>query len=209
MNCAVSHRPPRGGPDWIDSGLPRAEAKRRVALEFGGTTLREEVRDIWLNRWIRDFVHDLRFSARFILRSPSLTAAAVLSLAARNWSDDRPLFSNRSDRSARAPGGPPLAPRSIQLEWRTVGGDLRHRQLDVIPALPPTQKIGPAKSLFREILRVSHSLPICCGGDWDISKAKRHPFIICQSTFQKILKGKWSSGVVSCRNLAQTKTNDV
>jgi hypothetical protein len=65
----------------IDSGLPRAEAKRRVALEFGGTTLREEVRDIWLNRWIRDFVHDLRFSARSILRSPSLTAAAVLSLA--------------------------------------------------------------------------------------------------------------------------------
>jgi hypothetical protein len=127
----------------------------------------------------------------------------------RNWSDDRPLFSNRSDRSARAPGGPPLAPRSIQLEWRTVGGDLRHRQLDVIPALPPTQKIGPAKSLFREILRVSHSLPIFCGGDWDNSKAKRHPFIICQSTSQKILKGKWSSGVVSCRNLAQTKTNDV
>jgi hypothetical protein len=65
----------------IDSGLPRAEAKRRVALEFGGTTLREEVRDIWLNRWIRDFVHDLRFSARSILRSPSPTAAAALSLA--------------------------------------------------------------------------------------------------------------------------------
>jgi hypothetical protein len=85
----------------------------------------------------------------------------------------------------------------------------RHRQLDVIPALPPTQKIGPAKSLFREILRVSHSLPICCGGDWDISKAKRHPFIICQSASQKILKGKWSSGVVSCTDLAQTKTNDV
>jgi predicted permease len=68
--------------DLIHSGLPEPEARRRVALELGGATqLREEVRDIWLNRWLRDFVHDLRFSARSILRSPSLTATAVLSLA--------------------------------------------------------------------------------------------------------------------------------
>jgi predicted permease len=68
--------------DLTHSGLPEPEARRRVALELGGATqLREEVRDIWLNRWLRDFVHDLRFSARSILRSPSLTAAAVLSLA--------------------------------------------------------------------------------------------------------------------------------
>lgn len=68
--------------DLIHSGLPEPEARRRAALELGGATqLREEVRDIWLNRWLRDFVHDLRFSARSILRSPSLTAAAVLSLA--------------------------------------------------------------------------------------------------------------------------------
>lgn len=68
--------------DLIHSGLPEPEARRRVTLEFvGATQLREEVRDIWLNRWLRDFVHDLRFSARSILRTPSLTAAAVLSLA--------------------------------------------------------------------------------------------------------------------------------
>src|SRR5499425_330288 len=68
--------------DLIHSGLPEAEARRRAALELGGTMqVREEVRDIWLNRWIRDFVHDLRFSARSILRSSSLTATAVLSLA--------------------------------------------------------------------------------------------------------------------------------
>src|SRR5215467_11707690 len=65
----------------IDSGLPEPEARRRVAREFGAPTLQEEVRDVWLGRWLRDFVHDLRFSARSILRSPSLTAAAVLSLA--------------------------------------------------------------------------------------------------------------------------------
>ena len=68
--------------DLIHSGLPEPEARRRVALELGSETqLREEVRDIWLNRWLRDFVHDLRLSARSIVRSPSLTAAAVLTLA--------------------------------------------------------------------------------------------------------------------------------
>jgi predicted permease len=68
--------------DLIHSGLPEPEARKRVALELGGQMqVREEVRDVWLNRWLRDFVHDLRFSARSILRSPSFTAAAVLSLA--------------------------------------------------------------------------------------------------------------------------------
>src|SRR5215472_3704038 len=68
--------------DLIHSGLPEPEARRRVALELGGTMqVREEVRDIWLTRWLRDFVYELRFSARSFLRSPSFTATAVLSLA--------------------------------------------------------------------------------------------------------------------------------
>jgi predicted permease len=68
--------------DLIHSGLPEAEARRLVSLELGGTTqVQEEVRDIWLTRWLRDFVYDLRFSARSFLRSPSFTATAVLSLA--------------------------------------------------------------------------------------------------------------------------------
>jgi len=68
--------------DLIRSGLPEFEARRRAALELGGVTqVREEVRDIWLTRWLRDFVYDLRFSARAFLRNPSFTATAVLSLA--------------------------------------------------------------------------------------------------------------------------------
>src|SRR5262245_12515750 len=68
--------------DLVHSGLPEAEARRRVALEIGGTTqVREEVRDIWLARWLREFVYDLRFSARSLRRSPSFTATAVLSLS--------------------------------------------------------------------------------------------------------------------------------
>src|SRR5207245_9674317 len=64
------------------SGLPTEEARRQALLELGGIAqIQEEVRDIWLTRWLRDFVHDLRFSARSILRSPSFMATAVLSLA--------------------------------------------------------------------------------------------------------------------------------
>jgi len=68
--------------DLIHSGLAEPEARRRAALELGGATqVREEVRDIWLTRWLRDFLYDLRFSARSFRRSPSFTATAVLSLA--------------------------------------------------------------------------------------------------------------------------------
>src|SRR5262245_24710809 len=68
--------------DLIHSGLPEIEARRRAESEIGGTTqVREEVRDAWLTRWLRDFVHDVRFSARSFLRTPSFTATAILSLA--------------------------------------------------------------------------------------------------------------------------------
>jgi predicted permease len=68
--------------DFVASGVPEAEARRRAMLELGGLTrVREEVRDVWLTRWLRDFVYDLRFSARSFLRSPSFTATTVLSLA--------------------------------------------------------------------------------------------------------------------------------
>ncbi len=68
--------------DRIHSGLSEPEARRRVAMALGGATqVREEVREIWLHRWLRDFVYDLRFSVRSFLQSPSFTATAVLSLA--------------------------------------------------------------------------------------------------------------------------------
>jgi predicted permease len=68
--------------DLIRAGLPEAEARRQAVLELGGVTqVQEEVRDIWLTRWLRDLVYDLRFSARSFLRSRSFTATAVLSLA--------------------------------------------------------------------------------------------------------------------------------
>src|SRR5437660_6144345 len=68
--------------DLERSGLPIGEARRQAILQLGGLTqIREEVRDVWLTRWLGDFVYDLRFSLRSFLRSPSFTATSVISLA--------------------------------------------------------------------------------------------------------------------------------
>lgn len=68
--------------DLVGSGLSESEAKRQATLEMGGLTqVREEVRDVWLSRWLRDFAYDIRFSARSFLRNPSFTVTTVLSLA--------------------------------------------------------------------------------------------------------------------------------
>ena len=45
--------------DLIFSGLPEPEARRQAMQELGGLTqVREEVRDVWLTRWLRDN-HDI------------------------------------------------------------------------------------------------------------------------------------------------------
>jgi predicted permease len=67
--------------DLTAAGIPDPEARRRVAVELGLALVREEVRDVWLTRWLRDFLYDLRFSARSFLRSPGFTAVTLLSLA--------------------------------------------------------------------------------------------------------------------------------
>src|SRR5690348_8902271 len=63
------------------AGIPEHEARRRIAAEIGLQRVREEVRDVWLTRWLRDLLYDLRFSIRSFLRNPGFTAATLLSLA--------------------------------------------------------------------------------------------------------------------------------
>src|SRR5687767_123037 len=68
--------------DLMESGLPEAEARRQAKLEVGGVVqVQEEVRDVWLSRWLRDFVYDLRFSFRTLPRSRAFAATTVMSLA--------------------------------------------------------------------------------------------------------------------------------
>src|SRR5215469_10142189 len=67
--------------DLCASGIPEPEARRRASAQLGLAQVHEEVRDVWLTRWFRDFLYDLRFSARSFLRSPGFTAVTLLSLA--------------------------------------------------------------------------------------------------------------------------------
>lgn len=67
--------------DLQRTGLPESEARRQATLEVGRITqIQEEVRDVWLTRWLRDFAYDLRFSLRSFVRTPSFTITAVFSL---------------------------------------------------------------------------------------------------------------------------------
>lgn len=81
MNRELRYHLDRRISDLEASGLPPEEARRQALVELGGIAqIQEEMRDIWLTRWMRDFAYDLRFSARSFLRAPSFTITAVLSL---------------------------------------------------------------------------------------------------------------------------------
>jgi hypothetical protein len=68
--------------DLIGGGLSDTDARRRVALEFGGATqVREEVRDMWSWRWLDDGQRDLQYAGRVLRRSPAFAVTALLSLA--------------------------------------------------------------------------------------------------------------------------------
>jgi predicted permease len=66
--------------DLMATGVSEAEARRAVAMALRPESVREDVRDVWLGRWWRDFLYDLRFSLRGFRRNPGFTAATVLSL---------------------------------------------------------------------------------------------------------------------------------
>jgi predicted permease len=72
----------RRAADLKRAGMAEDAARRQAMRELGGyAQVQEEVRDVWLSRWLRDFAYDLRYSVRSFLRSPSFTVTTVLSLA--------------------------------------------------------------------------------------------------------------------------------
>jgi predicted permease len=67
--------------DLRRSGVSDAEARRLVALEFGGALqVREDVRETWIWGWLDDLRRDIRYGLRMMRRGPAFTATAILSL---------------------------------------------------------------------------------------------------------------------------------
>ena len=123
--------------DLVRSGLAEWEARRQATLELGGLAqVQEEVRDVWLTRWLRDFVYDLRFSARSFLRSRSFAATTVLSLALGIGATTA-IYSLVDQVILHAlPVREPAAPGPHRLEGRSGSERVRQLQSDVVPDLP-------------------------------------------------------------------------
>ena len=78
--AAISHRSPHRRSRR--SGLSEADARRQVALEFGGVLqVHEEVRDTWMWRWLDDLHRDLQYRRPHTAPQSRLRATALLSLA--------------------------------------------------------------------------------------------------------------------------------
>jgi putative ABC transport system permease protein len=67
--------------DYVRQGLPRAEARRRACVDFGGIAGVEEASRDTQGAWLRDLTKDVRYGARTLLRNPAFTTVAIVSLA--------------------------------------------------------------------------------------------------------------------------------
>ena len=68
--------------DLVRSGMRESDARRQVAVEFGGVLqVREEVQDAWMWRWLANGQRDLQYAGRLLRRNPVFAATGLLSIA--------------------------------------------------------------------------------------------------------------------------------
>jgi predicted permease len=66
----------------LDRGMTPDTARREALRSFGNVArLQEDAREVWLALWLEQFMQDLKFGMRGLLRSPGFTAVVVLTLA--------------------------------------------------------------------------------------------------------------------------------
>ena len=130
--------------DLMQSGLDEREARRQATLEFGGLEqVQEEVRDVWLTRWLRDFVYDLRFSARSLSAQPLVHRDRRAVAGAWHRRDHGDLFARRPGHPPRASGPRARAAGPRRLEGRSGRERVRHLEPDVVPDLPRPSAARP------------------------------------------------------------------
>src|SRR5688572_16054120 len=147
------------------SGLAEPEARRQATLELGGVTqVREEVRDIWLTRWLRDFTYDLRFSARSFFRSTSFTATAVLSLALGIGATTA-IYSLLDQVVLR--GLPVQEPdRLVLVDWKGDGAGINAFGSYNLMAYPFCRDLQQQRQFFEGVLcRAATTVNLSTGGD--------------------------------------------
>jgi hypothetical protein len=68
--------------ELVQGGQTPENARIQARLEFGSPLhVKEQVRETWVARWVRDSAGDLAFGARALRRSPVLTLVVILTLA--------------------------------------------------------------------------------------------------------------------------------